>query len=105
MNTNENAQKESNLILQAIDTKLEAFKLDILNEVNNLMDKKLKITLSNNEEVLNILNYPIPNLSYYKSVKNGSPEKGEGEEYYGSLLLIICLLESDSLNVCFNSSS
>ncbi len=59
MNTNENAQKESKLILQAIDTKLEAFKLDILNEVNNLLDEKLKIPLSNNEEALNILNYPI----------------------------------------------
>lgn len=86
MDINENAQKESDGILQAIDVKLEAFKLDILNEVSNLLDEKLKITLSNNEEVQNILNYPIPNLSYYKSIKNGAPIKGEGKDSYGSLL-------------------
>lgn len=104
--TNNDTQAQIDAIIQAIDGKLEAFKADILEEVSSIVSEKLGEKLrehvtkevevlsrmdkaraeGENKVIQGVLGQKVPNLSYYKSVKNGSPIKGEGEEHYGSFL-------------------
>lgn len=104
--TNIDTQAQIDAIIQAIDGKLESFKLSLLEDVSNIVDEKLGSKLKEHvtkevevlsrmdkaraegesKIILGVLGQKIPNLSYYKSIQNGQPTKGEGEEHYGSLL-------------------
>lgn len=110
--TNADTQAQIDAIIQAIDSKLESFKINILDEVSNIVSEKLGEKLKEhvtkevevlsrmdkaraegeNKVILGVLGQKVPNLSYYKSVKNGSPVKGEGEEHYGSFLHTIAYM-------------